>query len=74
MTITGRWNDLLALGRKPRFRVVPRVSSRSYERHVRSQAVQELIESARTRLRERDGTDPAAARLKSRAARLNRQP
>lgn len=69
MTTTGKWSGstlrMLTRSRKPTLRLVPRVSSRSYERHARSEAVQELIKSARTRWRERDGTDPAAARLKS---------
>lgn len=49
---------------KRTFRIAGRVSRRRYERHARSIAVQELIESARHRWRQRYGSDPAAARLK----------
>lgn len=51
-------------GSKRSLRITPRVSRRSYERHARSTAVQDLIESARQRWRQRYGSDPAAARLK----------
>jgi hypothetical protein len=51
--------------RDVKIQIVGRVSRRRYERHARSPAVQNLIESARRSWQRRYGSDPAAHRIKS---------
>lgn len=69
MTITGRRSASGSLSgagsQQDQVRIVGRVSRRSYERHVRSVGVQNLIDSARRSWQRRYGSDPAAARVKS---------
>jgi hypothetical protein len=80
MTITGRRSGSTSTSastpgssaaktgsQRDEIRIVGRVSRRSYERHVRSSGVQDLIESARENWKKHHGSDPAAARLKSSA-------